>query len=176
MEIIWSKPSNYCFWWSILGSFYPCKNNYPKRVSNHREYCNETNNRGFDFSNGFRCIDVHKFEKLKSLFVNIFELNFHQDKNKRKHNLIPFEISKNDSARVVDLLLYKNHYLLNKKLKVFLGDHHKNFICRRCLNLYKSENMLLIHKPKRQNYDITTIRTSSESHIYWKDHFHKNPL
>ena len=36
--------------------------------------------------------------------------------------------------------------------------------------------MLMIPKPKRENYDITTIRTSSESHLHWKDHFHKNPL
>ena len=34
----------------------------------------------------------------------------------------------------------------------------------------------MIHKPKYENIDITTIRTSSESHIYWKEHFHKNPL
>ena len=36
--------------------------------------------------------------------------------------------------------------------------------------------MLMIHKPKCENYDKTTIRTSSESHLHWKDHFHQNPL
>ena len=36
--------------------------------------------------------------------------------------------------------------------------------------------MLVLHKPKCENNDITTIRTSSESHIYRKNHFHKNPL
>ena len=36
--------------------------------------------------------------------------------------------------------------------------------------------MLKIHKLKCGNNDITTIRTSSESHIHWKKHFHKNPL
>ena len=56
-----------------------------------------------------------------------------------------------------------------------LGDHHRNFISRRCLNSYTSENTK-IHEPKCENNDITTIRTSSESHIYWKKHFHKNPL
>ena len=48
----------------------------------------------------------------------------------------------------MDLLIYKNHYALNKKLNVFLGDHHKNFICRRCMNSYMSENMLTIQKLK----------------------------
>ena len=93
-----------------------------------------------------------------------------------KHNLIPIEISKNKSDRVVDLLIYKNHYARIKKLNVFLGDHHKNFICRRCLNSYTSENILRIHKPKCQNNDITTIRTSPDSHLHWKNCFHKNPL
>ena len=65
---------------------------------------------GFDFTNGFKCSDVHKLEKLKNLSINIFELNFYQDGNNWKHNLIPIEISKNDeSDRVVDLLIYKNH-------------------------------------------------------------------
>ena len=35
--------------------------------------------------------------------------------------------------------------------------------------------MLMIHEPKGLNYDVTTIRTSSESHPHWKSHFHKNP-
>ena len=36
--------------------------------------------------------------------------------------------------------------------------------------------MLMLHKPKCENNDKTTIRTSSESHLHWKKHFHKNPL
>ena len=36
--------------------------------------------------------------------------------------------------------------------------------------------MLRIHKPKCENNGITTIRTSSESHLRWKNHFHKNRL
>ena len=59
---------------------------------------------------------------------------------------------------------------------MFLGDHHKNFICRRCLNSYTSENLIKVHKPKWENNDITTIRFSSESHVHWKEDFHKNPL
>ena len=34
----------------------------------------------------------------------------------------------------------------------------------------------MIHKPKYENYNKTTINTSSESHMYWKKLFHKNPL
>ena len=34
----------------------------------------------------------------------------------------------------------------------------------------------MIHQPKCANYDIYTIRTSSESHLHRKDHLHKNPI
>ena len=166
----------HCFVWSILASLYPCTNNHPNRVSNYKQYFNELNIQDFDFTNGFKCHDVHRFNELNNLSVNIFELNFYQDQNQWKHKLIPIEISKNNSDRVIDLAIYKNHYVLIKKLDVFLGDHNKKFICRRCLSSYTSENMLIKHKPKYQNNDITTIRTSNESHLQWKKHFHKNPL
>ena len=52
----------------------------------------------------------------------------------------------------------------------------KKFLCRRCLNSYISENMLKIHKSKCENNDITTIRTSSQSHLHWNNHFHTIPL
>ena len=36
--------------------------------------------------------------------------------------------------------------------------------------------MLIKHKPNCENIDITTIKTSKESHLSWKKHVHKNPL
>ena len=83
---------------------------------------------------------------MNNLSVNIYELNFYQDGDKWKHNLIPIESSKNESDKVIDLLIYKNHYALIKKLHVFLGDHNKSFVCRRCLNSYTCENALTNHK------------------------------
>ena len=166
----------YCFLWSILAWLHPCNNNHPNRVSNYKQYFNELNIQGFDFTNGFKCSDVHKFNELNNLSVNIFELNFYQDQNQWKHKLIPIEISKNNSDRVIDLAIYKNHYVLIRKLVVFLGDHNKKYICRRCLSSYTSENMLMKHKQKCGEDNITTITTSKESHLYWKKHFHKKPL
>ena len=104
-------------------------------------------------------------------------MNFYQDQNKRKHKLIYVAISKNDeSDRVVDLLFYENHYALIKKLHFFLGNYHKTIICKRCLNSYTSETMLRIQNSKCEDQELTTIRTSSESHLQWKKHFHRNPL
>ena len=156
----------YCFLWSILAYLHPLKINHPNRVSNNIHYLNELNIEGFDFIDGFKCSDVHKFEKLNNFSINIFDLYFYRDQNKKKHKLRPIEFSRNDSDSVIDLLFYKNHHALIKKLNVFLGDHHKTFICRRCLNSNTSESMLMLHKPKCENNDITTIRTSSDSHLY----------
>ena len=167
----------YSFIWSILASLHPCDIDHPNRISNYRQYFIELNIKGFDFTDGFKCSDINKFEKLNNLSINIFELNFYQDKNEWKHNLIPIKISKNESDKLIDLLIiYKNHYALIRKLNLFLGDHHQNFICRRCLSSNTSENMLMLHKPKCENNDVTTIRRSPDSHIHWKNHFHKNPL
>ena len=124
----------YCFIWSILASLHPCENDHPNRISIYIQYFNELNFQSFGFTNGFKCSDVHKVNDSIKLSLNTFEINFYQDKNKWKHILIPIEVSENKSDRVVDLLIYKNHCALLKKINVFLGDHHKNFICRRCLN------------------------------------------
>ena len=166
----------YCFLWSILAYLHPCNNTHPNRVSNYRQYFNELNIQGFDFSNGFKCSKVHKFNELNNLSVNIFEINFYQDHNQWKHKLIPIEISKNNSDKVIDLAIYKNHYVLIKKLDIFLGDHNKKYICRRCLCSYTSENMLMKHKEKCGDDNITTIKTSNKSHLQWEKYFHKNPL
>ena len=165
-----------CFIWSILASLHPCQNNYPNRVNNYVQYFNELNFQGFEFTNGFKCNDVHRFNELNNLSVKTYELNFYQDDDKWEHNLLPLEISKNGSDKTVDLLIYKNHYALMKKLHVFLGDHNNSFICRRCLNSYTCQNASINHKDKCGDDNICTIRTSNESHIYWKKHFHKNPL
>ena len=100
----------------------------------------------FDFKNGFRCSDVHRFNDLNNLSVNIYEINFYQDGDKWKYKLFHIEIGKNESDNVIDLLIYKNHYALIKKLHLFLGNHNKSFVCRRCLNSYTKENALLNHK------------------------------
>ena len=166
----------YCFIWSILASVHPCENDHPIRVSNYKQYFFELNFQSFDFTNDFKCSDVHKFNDIKKLSVNTFEIYFYQDNNKWKQNLIPIEHSKNESDRVVDLSIYKNHYALIKKFNVILGDHKNIFTGRRCLSSYTSENMLMLHKPKCEENDITAIRTSNESNLHWKKPFQKTSL
>ena len=162
----------FSFIWSFLASLHPCDNEHPNRVSNYKQYFNELNIIGFDFTNGFKCIAAHKFEKLNNWSINIFEINFYQDRNKWRHKLIPIEFNKNNSDRVIDSAIHKNHYNFIKKLDVFLGDHNKKFICRQCLSSYTSENMLMKHKQKCGEDNITTLTPSNESYVYWKKHCH----
>ena len=170
-----NKDENY-FIWSILANLHPCNNNHFNRVSNYIQYFNELNIQGFDFSYGFKYSDVHRSNDLKNLSIEIFDLNFYQDQNKCRHKLIPSEISKDNSDRVFDLAIYEKRYILIKQLDVSLGDHNKKFICRQCMSSYTSENMLVKHKQKYGEHNITTIKTSNESHLHWKKHFHENPI
>ena len=135
----------YCFICSVLAKLHPIfdrKSGHSTRVSNYIHNVFELNIQGFDFPIGFKCSDVHKFEILNNLFINIFEISFYQDQNTtRKHKLIPFEDSKNDLDRSFDLLFYRNHYVIIKRLNVFFGNHNCSFVCRRCLSSYTCQNM-----------------------------------
>ena len=61
---------------------------------------------------------------------------------------MPIEISKNESDRVVYLLFYKNHYVLIRKLQIYLGSHNCNYNGRKCLGSFTSENVILKHKQR----------------------------
>ena len=44
------------------------------------------------------------------------------------------------------------------------------------MNSYTSQNVIIKHKQLCGERDITSLRLSNESHIYWKKHVHKNSL
>ena len=109
-----------------MASLHPCENDHANSVPNYNQYFNELNIYVFDFTNGFRCSGMHRFARLDNSSLNIYELNFYQDGDKGKVNLIPIEISTNESDRVVDLFIYQNQCVLIEKLHVCLGNHNKN--------------------------------------------------
>ena len=140
----------YCFVWWILAELYPCNISRPNKISNYKQNFNELNIDWFDFSNEFKCNDVYKVEKLNNSYIKISELSFYQDQKKWNHKIIAIEITKNDSERDIDLLIYKNHYVLLKKIHIFMFTGRRNckYICRRCLVSYTSQNILIIHKER----------------------------
>ena len=160
----------YCFIRSILAKLHPCENSLSDRVTNYKPYFNELNIEGFDFTNGFSCSDMYRFEKLNNLSINIYELGIDQN----KHKLIPIEISKNESDKIIDLLIYKNHYVLIKKINVFIGKRDCKYVFRKCLNSYTTHSMLV--KQKKLCKENQQLKTSPNSHIYWEKYFQKNKL
>ena len=163
----------HCFIWSRLAHFHPCNNNHPNRVSNYGLYLDECNIQDFDFTNGFKCSDFQKTEKLNNLSINKFELNFYQDQNKERHKKILTEVSKNESDRVNHLLIYKNHYVPLTELNVFLGNHFCKYVCRHCLTSYTSQYVLIKQGQQCGERDVTSLRLSNESHIFWMKHVKK---
>ena len=111
----------YCFLWSKLAGLQPRNTSHPIRVSSCRKNFREQNIQCFDVSNGFRCTDIHKFKKLKNLSRNINEVSFYLGQGNWKKRIIIFEINKNDSDRVVCLLIYTSDYVLSKKVHTFSG-------------------------------------------------------
>ena len=61
--LTFENDDKFCFLWSILALLHPCNNNHPNRVSNYKQYFVEINIEGFEFTNGFKCSDVHKFNE-----------------------------------------------------------------------------------------------------------------
>ena len=72
------------------------------------------------------------------------------------NKLIPIEVNKIDSDRVIDFLIYKKLCVLNKKSNVFVGKHDCRQICELCLNSYRSRDVLISHMQKCGLQEITS--------------------
>ena len=76
----------------------------------------------------------------------------------------------------IELLIYKNLFVLIRKTNVFVVKQVGRYICKRCLNYYTNRDVLKNHMQKCCLQEITSMMLSNESHLYWKKHFHKNPF
>ena len=164
----------YCFLWSILACIHPVIEN-PHRVSKYIPYQNELNINDIDFSNGMRITDIDKFENLNNqLSINVFEYSEEEDND---YKLVPLYISKNiENRRIVDLILYKNHYILLKKLHVFIGKHDNIYVCRNCLSSYSVQSELITHKKSCGNKNKSVYIPSKETHVKWNKYYQKMPI
>ena len=102
----------YCLLWSILAVIHPVDKD-PQRVSKYIPYLNELNITDIDFTNGMKITDIDKIENLNNqLSINVFEYSTDEYND---YKLVPLYISKNiENRRIIDLILYKNHYILLK--------------------------------------------------------------
>ena len=164
----------YCFLWSILASIHPV-NKDPQRVSKYIPYKNELIITDIDFSNGMKITDIDKFENLNNqLSINVFEYTTDEDND---YKLVPLYISKNiENRRIVDLILYKNHFILLKKLHVFIGKYDNSFVCRNCLSSYTVQSKLITHKILCGNKNKSVYIPSKETHVKWNKYYQKMPI
>ena len=164
----------YCFLWSILASIHLVNEN-PHRVSKYTPYQNELNITDIDFTNGMRITDIDKFENLNNqLSINVFEYSKEED---NEYQLVPLYISKNiENRRIIDLILYKNHYILLKKLLVFIGKHDNIYVCRNCLSSYTVQSELITHKRLCGNKNKSVYIPSKETHVMWNEYYQKMPI
>ena len=118
----------YCFLWSILASIHAVDND-PQRVTKYEPYRNEIIITNIDFINSMKVVDIPRFERLNpSLSISVFESSKDED---NEYILVPIYISKNnENKRSIDLIFYKNRYMLLKKLHVFID---QRYLCRNCL-------------------------------------------
>ena len=103
-------------------------------------------------------------------------MKFYLENEIWKHKLVPVELSNSEYETTIDLLIYKNHYVLIKKLYIFIGNSKCKFICRRCLSCFEHEHVLKKHKDRCEQQDFTAIKLSLDKQLNWKKHYQKVPL
>ena len=91
---------------------------------------------------------ISKFEKHNqhlNFKINIYGYN---DLDYKNPDIIPIRISKMKSKKIVDLLLYDDHYYLVNNFNRLCGNQagHFHYFCRNCLLGFKSNLKLVFHE------------------------------
>ena len=160
----------FCFLWCNLAHLCPVEE-HKNRTSNYSMYFNKLNLKGLEFPMKVR--GIPKFEKLNTLNVNVFELT----KSVRSSALIPILINTNYDQPQIDLLLFENHYCLITKLRCLINkDSHMEWVCRRCLTTFISEQISFDHTSRCINQQPTNITFRWKNHLKIEDNFLKIPL
>ena len=95
----------------------------------------------------------------------------------KKITIINLYISKNiENRRIIDLILYKNHYILLQKLHVFIGKHDCSYVCRNCLSSYSIQSELTTHKKICGIKNTFVYIPCKESHVKWDNYYQKVPI
>lgn len=131
-----------CFLWSVLRYLHECQNPNPQKMNDLKQYENELNFKGIDFS--VKLKDIKKFENQNPSVpgINVFSVS---DNNK----FYPLRMTQKDCKNTIDLFLFeqdgKSHYSLIKNLSRLF----KSQITSRTNGLtHIAKNALLI-SPKR---------------------------
>ena len=135
-------PNNSCFVYAVLASIYKT-DIHPERYLQYKRFKHKLVTECLTFP--VKMTDIPHFEERNNLSVNVFGFD---------KVLYPLHVSTKDvqtPKKEVDILYYKEHFYPIRNLSRLLASlfnkkHHKRYICRRCLCMYKSEKNLEDHK------------------------------
>ena len=164
--IIVKNDDQLCFLWCILAHLCPVEDK-KSITSNYSMHFNKLNLEGLEFP--MKVEDIPKFENLNNLNVIVFELT--------RTVLTPIHINKNYLQPQIDLLLFENHYCLITKLHCLINKNsHMNWVCRRCLTAFSSEDILNQHIDRCQKQQPTNITFSWKDCLNFEDYHMKVPV
>lgn len=161
-----------CFRWAVLSGLYKPTHNSNRYTS----YLPHRNKLKFDnISFPIKINDIHKFEKLNDLSVNVFGLEF-DSKSKLNKIIGPLHLTK--SRKVIHLnLLYinhgtKGHYCYIKNLsrlvsKQITTSEHAIYICDGCLIYFSSNENLKKHQERDCFHVCTNLPSGSDTKRNW---------
>jgi len=137
---------NKCFLWSILAALHPADKN-PQRVSKYKQWEHEFDEALSEIEFPVKLSNVSKFAKRTNMSINIYCYN--------NGCIAPLEVTDKEKEKHVDLLYLKDnahiHYCLIQNLSRLVKSQvtkykKKTFLCRMCLNHFRSEEKLKNHK------------------------------
>ncbi|XP_076384118.1 uncharacterized protein LOC143261975 [Megalopta genalis] len=132
---VYSNDNNACFYWAVVASLYPPKNNL-NRTSSYPHYSVVLRTAGFQLPMLFK--DIPKFEKVNDVSVNVVEWGGEQERcrtlhltsTKREKHLYLLLIHDSENLR--------NHYLCIRNLSRLVSSQiitqHNKHICDRRMN------------------------------------------
>ncbi|GFY42948.1 uncharacterized protein TNIN_142361 [Trichonephila inaurata madagascariensis] len=163
---------NFCFKWAVLSALFPVKDN-AHRIQQYETFFNTLDFTGINFPTPLK--DIVKFEKMNEISINVYGLN-------EENKVFPLLITKAEKNKHVDLLYLKNsinnsHYCWIKNLSRLASSqlsksHRITSICRRCLQHFSSENVLLKHRENCNSHDSVRIEMPKEKWLYFKNFQH----
>lgn len=172
----------YCFLWAVVSALFPT-NKHSERKSSYPHYRNVLSYENIKFPITFK--DIKKFEKINNLSINLYCienkkilpccLSDNYDDNIKVINLLMLPTKCKISNQNIDELLY--HFTWIKNLSALLSNQlsshgHKAYICERCLNYFKTQNLLQKHKKYCNKLNQYSLRLPKEKdkYLYFKNY------
>lgn len=163
-----------CFRWAILsGLFPPGTNNRAHNVNTYKNHKDHVNFGNLPFP--IKLTDVHKFEKLNDLSVNVFGLEYNSQ-SKRHVVVGPLHFTKCKKTNHFNMLYItegsKGHYCLINNLSRLVSSQLTNtqraaHICDGCLTSFTSSDNLVSHQQNDCFHVCTNLPSERDKRNNW---------